>query len=102
MDERELEYTVTEAKWDFLHDFVKRAVLNARQDEINGDFVFIDHYEPADASVWNADAAYQRHRNGYVMDTYLIFWGERIVEVRFSWEPTPEQLAIAAAKLENC
>lgn len=102
VDERELEYTVTEAKWDFLHDFVKRAVLNARQDEINGDSVFIDHYEPADASVWNADAAYQRHWNGYVMDTYLIFWGERIVEVRFSWEPTPEQLAIAAAKLENC
>lgn len=100
-DERNLEYTITEVKWDFLFDFTKQAVLNSRQDEIHGDYVFTDHYEPIDASIWNADDAYQLHWSDSVMNTYLIFWKNRIVEIKFYWEPTPEQIAITTEKLEN-
>lgn len=100
-DERNLEYTITEVKWDFLFNFTKQAVLNSRQDEIYGDYVFTDHYEPIDASIWNADDAYQLHWSDSVMNTYLIFWKNRIVEIKFYWEPTPEQIAITTEKLEN-
>jgi len=99
IDECELEYTVTEAKWDFLYAPIKQAVLDSRQDELHGDFVFTDHYEPVDASPWNADDAYQLHWSDSVMNTYLICWGNRIVELKFYWEPTLEQIAIAAEKL---
>jgi len=101
VDECELEYTVTEVTWSFLYDFLKRAVLNSRQDEIHNDYVFTDHYEPVSASIWNADDAYQLHWSGSVMNTYLICWGNRIVELKFYWEPTSEQIAIAAEKLGN-
>lgn len=99
VDERKIEYTVTEVKQDFLYDFIKRAVLNSRQDEIHDEFVFTDHYEPIDASVWNADDAYQLHWSESVLNTYLIFWGNHIVEIKFYWEPTPEQIAITVEKL---
>ena len=101
VDERKIEYTVTEVKQDFLYDFIKRAVLNSRQDEIHDDFVFTDHYEPIDASVWNADDAYQLHWSESVLNTYLIFWGNHIVEIKFYWEPTPEQIAITVENLER-
>lgn len=101
VDERKLEYTVTEVKQDFLYDFIKRAVLNSRQDEIHDDFVFTDHYEPIDASVWNADDAYQLHWSESVLNTYLIFWRNHIVEIKFYWEPTPEQIAITVENLER-
>ena len=99
VDERNLVYTVTEVKQDFMYDFIKRAVLNSRQDEVHDNFVFTDHYEPIDASIWNADDAYQLHWSDSVLNTYLIFWGNRIVEIKFYWEPTPAQIAITAEKL---
>ena len=63
--------------------------------------MFIDHYEAVDASIWNADDAYQLHWSDSVMNTYLIFWENRIVEIKFYWEPTPEQILIASEKLRN-
>ncbi len=101
LNECELEYTVTEVKQDVLYDFIKEAVLNAHQDEIHDDYVFTDHYEPVDAGLWNADDAYQLHWSDSVMNIYLIFWGNRIVEINFFREPTAEQIAIAAEKLGN-
>ena len=101
VDEHSLEYTITEVKQDYLYDFIKKAMLNARQDEVHGDYVFTDHYEPVDTALWNADAAYQLHWSDSVLNTYLLCWGNRIVELQFFWEPTPEQIAIAAEKLGN-
>ncbi len=98
IDERELRYTIAEVKCNFLYDFIMQSVLNSRQDEIYDGSVFTDHYEPVDASVWNADDAYQLHFSNSVLDTYLVCWGNRIVEISFSWEPTSEQISIAADK----
>lgn len=97
--EDSLEYTVTEVKWDVLVEPIRRAVLNARQDEDYGDFVFTDHYEPIDPAPWHADAAYQLHWSDSVMNSYLLFQGRRIIELQFFWEPTAAQLAAAAEKL---
>lgn len=101
LDEHELKYTVTDVKWGFLYSWVKEAVLRARQDEDHGDFVFTDHYEPVDAAPWGADAAYQLHWSDSVLDTYLLCWGSRIVELTFYWEPTAEQIAAAAEALRQ-
>ena len=34
------------------------------------------------------------------MNTYLVCWENRIVEIQFYWEPTQEQIQIAAAQLK--
>lgn len=73
----------------------------ARWDEVRKNYVFIDHYEPADPAPWGADEAYQRHWSEGVLNDYLLFWGDRIVELKFYWEPTPEQIAAAAEKLKG-
>jgi len=65
-------------KWGFLYDWIKQAVLHAQQDEIGDDFVFTDHYEPVDASVWNASHPYQLHWSSSVLSTYLVCWENRI------------------------
>ena len=99
--EYELSYTVIEVKQSFLYSFIKNALLNARQDEVHGGDVFIDHYEPVNASVWHAGEAYQLHWSDSVLDTYLVCWQNRIVEVKFYWEPTPEQIEFTAERLGN-
>lgn len=99
--EGELKYAITRVKRGFLYDFFKRAAVNSRRDEVRKDYVFIDHYEPADPAPWGADEVYQRHWSEGVLNDYLLFWGDRIVELKFYWEPTPEQIAAAAEKLKG-
>ena len=96
-----LSYTIIDIKVPFLCDDIQQAVLNARQDEVHGDYIFTDHYEPMDTTIWGADAAYQLHWSGSIMDTYLLFWDNRIVEIKFYWEPTAEQIAKAAEILRQ-
>lgn len=96
-----LSYTIIDIKATFLRDYIRQAVLNSRQDEVHDDFIFTDHYEPVDASIWGADEVYQRHWSDSILDTYLVFWDNRIVEIEFYWEPTVEQIATAAEILSS-
>lgn len=89
---KNLEYTVVDIKIPALYNTVKQAPLNERQDEIHGDYLFIDHYEPIDASIRQTDEAYQLHWNDSILNTYLVCWENRIVEIKFYWPPTPEQI----------
>ena len=95
-----LSYTIIDIKAAFLRDYIRQAVLNSRQDEVHDDFVFTDHYEPVDATIWDADEAYQLHWSDTIMNTYLLFWDNRIVEIKFYWEPTTEQIVQAAEILQ--
>lgn len=92
----DLAYTITDVKAPFLRDYIRQSVRNSRQDEVHGDFVLTDHYEPVDASIWSADEAYQVYFSDSFLNTYLLFWGDRIVEIKFYWEPTSEQISKAA------
>ena len=94
-----LSYTIIDIKATFLRDYIQQAVLNSRQDEVYDDYVFTDHYEPIDPAIWGADEAYQLHWSGSIMNTYLLFWDTRIVEIKFYWEPTTEQITKAAEVL---
>lgn len=97
---QDLEYTVIDVKFPALYNIVKQSLLKERQDEVYDDFTFIDHYEPVDAAPWNAAEVYQLHWSDSVLNTYLVCWENRIVEIKFYWEPTPEQISIAANKLK--
>ena len=98
---KDLAYTIVDIKFPFLYETAKQAMLDERQDEIHDDYIFIDHYEPIDATIWEASAAHQLHWSDSILNTYLICWKNRIVEIKFYWEPTPEQIAIAVEKLKK-
>lgn len=96
----DIEYKIITVNIPGMFDTIKNVAINERQDEIHGDYIFTDHYEPVDAAPWGADEAYQLHWSGSVLNTYLLIWDEQIVEITFySWEPTPEQMAIVKEKL---
>ena len=84
-----------------LYDTIKESLLKERQDEIHNDYIFTDHYEPVDATIWNANEAYQLHWSGSILNTYLICWENRIIEIKFYWQPTPEQIAVAVEKFKK-
>ena len=54
-----------------------------------------------DASVWGADEAYRAYFDDSFLNTYLLFWGNRIVEIKFYWDPTAQQLAQAGEILSR-
>lgn len=95
----DLSYEITDVKLPFLYDLLRDHLLHARQDEVHDGFVFTDHYEPVDAAPWGAAEAYQLHWSDSVLDTYLVCWDSRIVEITFHWTPTPAQISTAAAHL---
>ena len=97
----DLEYTITEVKLSSIYDFCKNSLLNAKQDEIvDGHIDFYDHYEPVDPEPWDAEEAYRLYwGSGDFLDRYLLCYERRIVEIRFDWEPTVEQMGIVAERL---
>ena len=53
-----------------------------------------------DPEPWNAKEACRLYWSyGRSVDIYLLCYEKRIVELRFFWEPTAEQIAIAAERL---
>ena len=97
----DLSYTITDIKTSFLCHYIRQAVLNSRQDEVHDEFIFTDHYEPIDPTLWDADEAYQLHWSDSIMNTYLVFWENRIAEIQFYWKPSAEQIAKAAEVLRQ-
>ena len=98
---KNLSYTITDVKVSFLRDYIRKTVLNSRRDEVHDGFVFTDHYESVDVNLWGADEVYQLHWSDSILDTYLVFWDSRIVEIKFYWDPTEEQIARAAEILRS-
>lgn len=94
-----LSYTITDIKVPALYSFLQNRMLHGRQDEIHNGVVFVDHFEPVDPALWGAEAVYQLHWDDSILDTYLVCWDTRIVELKFYWEPTKEQIQTAAELL---
>ena len=95
----DLSYEIIDVKLPILYDFIKDRILKERQDEIYDDFVFVDHFEPVDPTLWSADEVYQLHWSDGILNTYLVCWENRLVEIKFYWQPTQEQIQIAAEYL---
>ena len=74
-------------KADFLYDFCKNDMLDNMGD---GQWV--------DSAPWGAEQAYYACRTDSATPIrYLLWYPNRIVELRMDWTPTPEQMAIIAA-----
>lgn len=91
-----MDYTIIDIKWEGLYDLCKNSILN---NHISHELK--DVYTPIDATYWNANEAYRLYWEDSPLNTYLICWDGRIIEFEFSWEPTPEQIAIATTKLNT-
>ena len=91
----ELRYEITDVKVPFLYDFVKDGFIRDNQDEVLEKYLI-----PVDPAPWEAEEVYQvSWRDGVLDDNYLVCWEKRIVEIKFYWAPTREQIQIAAERL---
>lgn len=98
----DLRYDVTIVKMPALYDWCKEEMY--RDWDESGDSDIPDGhkavYMPHDPAPWGAMEAYQLYQQeGWYLNWYLLCYEDRIVQIRFDWEPTPEQMAIVAEKL---
>lgn len=98
----DLQYTITTVKVPFLYDWCKNQLYNDL-DETNNPDVPVGHrliYQEVNATPWGANAAYQIYQEeGYYLNWYLLCCDDRIIDIRFDWEPTTEDMAIVNQKL---
>ena len=97
----ELSYEITDVKLPILYEFLKNSLIDQHRDEVHDDFVFVDHYEAVDPAPWGALEAWQLHWSDGVLNTYLVCWENRIVEIKFYWAPTRAQIQTAGEILQN-
>lgn len=97
-----INYTWVQVRAPFLYELCLDS-LRYDDDDREDDQVPEGHkryYEPDDPAPWGADRAFR-----WVIqdigprDIYLLCYPDRILEVGFSWAPTPEQMAVVGEKL---
>lgn len=84
----DLKYSIIDFKVSWLYSFCKNAMVRNTRDlpELR------DYYTPADSSAWEADEVYQAYFSTGFLHDYIVCWENRILNIRFDWEPTPEQI----------
>lgn len=97
----DLRYKITTVKVPFLYDWCAEQVFRDQDESNNG--IPEGHrsiYKEVEAAPWGAKAAYRLyHEEGWWQNTYLLYYEDRIIEIRFDWEPTTDDMAIVNQKL---
>jgi hypothetical protein len=100
----DLEYTIAVIKAPFLYDMCKDRLLR-EQDETGDDRVpegFKNVYEEQNAIPWGAQEVYRLiSQSSGPMNWYLLCYKDSIIEIKFDWELTPEQMKIVTEKLSG-
>lgn len=95
----QLEYTMTIVRVPALYNMCKEIMIH------DGEYyrqTKEKEYRTEAAAPWGAQEAYRLHDPEYgARNTYLLCYGDLIVEIRFDWEPTAVQMAIVGEKLTN-
>ena len=98
----DLKYTIVTVKAPFLYDWCKRQMYQD-QDETHTDEWPVGNrrvYMEQDAAPWKAKEVYRIYsEEGWWENLYLLCYEDKLVEIRFDWEPSAEDMAITAAKL---
>lgn len=90
-------YEITDFKLPFLYDVFKKHLTEPNEiDIIDGTTFALESFDYI-----NANEIYREYRLGKPSNHFVICWDNRIVDLKFDWEPTEEQIAIAAEKLMN-
>ena len=98
----DLHYTITTVKIPFLYEWCKSQMywnMDERRDKDipEGHRNILIEQDPAN---WGAKAAYRLYQEeGWWQNRYLLCYEDKIVDIRFDWEPQEEEMAIAGKKL---
>lgn len=98
-----LSYTVT----DILHPWLRQAVTRDLLENadlhfhFHGSFTVSRSWQPEPEDGWGADAAYRLRydENDELVDEYLLFYGDRVVDVQLPFTPDSAQRACIAQAL---
>ena len=97
-----LEYTMTLVNVPALYDMCKNQLID-KEDETDNKNIpegFKRVYLEQDPIPWKANEVYQlAYQDSGTLNSYLLCYDDRIIEIRFDWEPTAEQMEIVAKKL---
>lgn len=102
-----LSYEITDIRQPWLRDAVVRNYLEntGLSFRVHGTISVEFRWDwlPQEAPErWGADAVYRKcWDDGAVRDEYLLFYGDRLVELTLEEEPTPAQMAVIGEKLKN-
>lgn len=97
-----LRYTITTVKVPFLYGWCKDQMYHDL-DETDEAEIPAGHrlvYTEQDPTPWGANEVYRLYQEeGWYMNWYLLCYDDRIIEIRFDWEPSIEDMAIVNQKL---
>ena len=97
----DLRYDIVTIKAPGLYNWCREEMYHNR-DETKTD-VPVGHrnlYQNIDPGPWGATEAYRLYcEEGWWHNTYLLCYDSQIIEIRFDWEPTPDDMAIVNQKL---
>lgn len=100
LSENELEYRIVEVKLPQVYDLCLTFFMD--EEVLRGNS---ERWQEINAENWGADTVYQyQNKPGesrVFLAEYVICRGDRIVQLRFDWEPTVEEIRVAAEKLVN-
>ena len=98
----DLQYTITTIKIPFFYERAK-AQMFRDLDETDETDIPVGHrlvYKEVDARAWGANEVHQIfNEEGYSLNWYLLCYDNAIIEIRFDWEPTTDDMAIVNQKL---
>ena len=103
-DYPDLEYTVTIINVPALYEMCKNQTIDKEDETDNANIPegFKRVYLEQDPTPWKANEVYQlAYQDTGALNRYLLCYDDRIIEIRFDWEPTAEQMAIVAEKLSG-
>lgn len=97
----ELTYTVVDVRAPFLYGLCKTGMLEKWERYQSDDLPeeYRERYLLQSGAPAGTDALYRRYTGSDPDNCFLFCWENRLAEVRFYWDPTPEQLAAAADRL---
>ena len=100
LSEPEMSYRIVEVKASFLYDWVLEMML----EDFDHNYAYPDEpnyveFQKIDAAPWGAQEACQLLLGGEAQYRYLLCYEDTIIEIDLDWEPTVEQMAIIATKL---
>jgi len=100
----DLRYKVVTVRMPLLYQWCKEQMYYERDESNSTDWPVGNRmiYRKQDAAAWGAEEVFRLYsEEGWWMNTYLLCYEDRIVEISFNWEPNAEQMAVAAQRLNS-
>ena len=98
----DLQYTITTVKAPFIYEWCRDQIFWDMDESKDSDFPtgHRNILKEQDPTPWGANEVYRLYQEeGWYMNWYLLCYEDKIIEIRFDWEPTTEDMAIVKQKL---